>query len=225
MLSFDQKRRLASELIRRSLKGIPPQLGTYLPQTIIGETYTLLQEEEDSPLRDTSEFATCLNACGRRNRFEVGIEVAKGNRGIYYDMMISLLQEHRAAIAQAIESLSHHRVQQIDRLQIMDATGVSDIIVGTVAQMLLGQNGIHPYLPLLLYTPSEKNQDIYKISVRCSRLLRYQNIHLGKAIREAAFRVQGEGGGHAPACGAYIPEGNLEQFIDHFATLVSRQFH
>jgi RecJ-like exonuclease len=225
MLSFDQKRRLASELIRRSLQGVPPQLGTHVPQTIIGETYTLLQEEDNSPLRDSSEFATCLNACGRRNRFEVGIEVAKGNRGIYYDMMISLLQEHRAAIAQAIESLSQDSIKRIERLQIMDASGVSDIIVGTVAQMLLGQNGIHPYLPLLLYTPSEKNEDVYKISVRCSRLLRYQNIHLGKAIRKAAHHVQGEGGGHAPACGAYIPQEHLERFIDHFAGLISHQFH
>lgn len=225
MLSFDQKRRLASELIQRSLQGVPSALGTHIPRMIIGETYSLLHEEDESPLRDTCEYATCLNACGRRNRFEVGIEVAKGNRGIYYDMMMTLLQEHRAAIAQAIESLSHELIGRMDRLQIINATGVSDTIVGTVAQMLLGQNGVDPYLPLLLYSPSEKNQRIYKISVRCSRLLRYRHVHLGQIIRKAAYQAGGEGGGHAPACGAYIPEENLEEFLSHFAALVSSQLH
>lgn len=221
MLSFEEKRKLASELVRRSLQKVPNSLGTYLPQMIIGETYSLLQEEGDSPLRDACEFATCLNACGRRDRSEVGIEVAKGNRGIYYHMMIALLQEHRAAIAQAIDHLSQEKVRKINHLQILDAEGVSDTIVGTVAQMLLGQNGIDPYLPLLLYTPSEKNQDVFKISVRCSRLLRYQHIHLGTLIRKAASQAQGEGGGHAPACGAYIPRETLEPFIEYFATTVS----
>lgn len=225
MLSLDQKRRLASELLQRSLQVVPHSLGTHVPQMIIGETYSLLHEEDDSPLRDACEFATCLNACGRRDRFEVGIEVAKGNRGIYYDMMVTLLQEHRAAIARAIESLSREPVRRIDCLQVMDATGVPDTIVGTVAQMLLGQNGVDPYLPLLLYAPSQKDQQIYKISVRCSRLLRYRHIHLGKIIRKAAHQAKGEGGGHAPACGAYVPEENLEEFITYFATMVSHQFH
>jgi RecJ-like exonuclease len=222
-LSFEEKRILASELVRRSLRYAPPDLGKYIPQMIIGESYSLRNEEDTSPLKDCCEYATCLNASGRRGRFEVGIEVAKGNRGIYYDMLLALLQEHRQTIAQALELMNDKPVKKMGFVQIMDGSGVSDIIVGTVAQMLLGNNGIDPYTPLLVYTPSDKDEDIYKVSVRCSRLLLYRNIHLGQAIRKAASKSYGEGGGHAPACGAYIPEENLEHFLTHFAELVSRQ--
>jgi single-stranded-DNA-specific exonuclease len=224
-LSFEEKRILASELVRRSLRYAPPDLGKYIPQMIIGESYSLPHEEYTSPLRDSCEFATCLNACGRRRRHEVGIEVAKGNRGIYYEMLITLLQEHRASIARALESMSNRVVTTRNPLQIMDASGVSDTIVGTVAQMLLGQNGIDPYKPLLMYTPSLKDPHIYKVSVRCSRLLLYRKVNLGKAIRKAASASHGEGGGHAPACGAYIPEEQIDSFLARFVELVSQQIH
>lgn len=222
-LSFEEKRILASELVTRSLRDVPPDLIKYIPQMIIGESYSLTKEEDSSPLKDCTEFATCLNASGRRNRYEVGIEVAKGNRGIYYEMLVTLLQDHRAAIAKALEAISERGVKRVKALQVMDGTGIPDTIVGTVAQMLLGQNGIHPYLPLMVYTPSERDPGIYKISVRCSRLLLYRNIHLGKSIKEAAHHSEGEGGGHAPACGAYIPEKKLNYFTEEFAALVSEQ--
>lgn len=222
-LSFEEKRILASELVKRSLRYAPPDLGKYIPQMIIGESYSLPHEEAASPLRDCTEFATCLNACGRRGRAEVGIEVAKGNRGIYYEMLVTLLQEHRQAIAKALEIMAHKPVTVMKSLQIIDASGVPDNIVGTVAMMLLGQNGVNPYLPLMVYTPSDKDSDILKVSVRCSRLLLYRKIHLGKAIRKAASLSEGEGGGHAPACGAYIPEHRLEYFMNQFAALVFAQ--
>lgn len=222
-LSFEEKRILASELVRLSLLHAPPDLGKYIPQMIIGESYSLPQEEDISPLRDCSEFATCLNASGRRGRSEVGIEVAKGNRGIYYEMLLTLLQDHRQAIAQALETMADRPVTMVESLQIMDASGVPDSVVGTVAQMLLGQNGVNSYLPLMVYTPSDRDSNVYKVSVRCSRLLLYRKIHLGKAVRKAASLSEGEGGGHAPACGAYIPEEKLEFFINQFAALVSEQ--
>ena len=222
-LSFQEKKILASELVKRSIHHAPPDLGRYIPQMIIGESYSLTHEELSSPLKDCNEFATCLNACGRRGRFEVGIEVAKGNRGIYYDMLVTLLQEHRASIACALENMSNTPVRRISGLQVIDGSGIPDTIVGTCTQMLLGQNGIDTYAPLMAYTPSDRDPDVYKISARCSRLLLYRNIHMGKAMRNAAREAGGEGGGHAPACGAYIPAGHLDEFVQHFAGLLSLQ--
>jgi RecJ-like exonuclease len=222
-LSMEEKRVLATELVKRSLRYAPPDLQKYIPQMIIGESYTLPKEEDISPLRDCTEFATCFNACGRQKRPEVGIEVAKGNRGIYYEMLLTLLQEHRASIAKSLELMADKPIVRKGLIQVMDASGVSDTIVGTVAMMLLGQNGVDPYMPLLVHTPSDRTPSIYKVSMRCSRLLLYRKINLGKAVRKAASLAQGEGGGHAPACGAYIPEENLESFITTVAALVSQQ--
>ena len=54
----------------------------------------------------------------------------------------------------------------------------------------------------------------YKISLRCSRLLAYDGIHFGNLIREISKKLGGNGGGHSVACGAYIPNDKLNEFID-----------
>ena len=55
-----------------------------------------------------------------------------------------------------------------------------------------------------------------KISLRCSRLLSYDGIHFGNIIREISSKVGGTGGGHAMACGAYIPFNKKREFIELF---------
>ncbi|HPA49473.1 MAG TPA: DHH family phosphoesterase, partial [Methanofastidiosum sp.] len=94
-MTSDEKRKLATEIIRKTIMAVPQEYISYIPQMIVGESYSLLKEEERSPLKDASEFATCLNACGKNGRPEVGYYVCKGNRGIYFDILLGLLRKHR----------------------------------------------------------------------------------------------------------------------------------
>ena len=55
---------------------VPQEYVSFIPQMIMGNL-TRSNEEERSPLRDASEFATCLNACGKNGRPEVGFYVCK----------------------------------------------------------------------------------------------------------------------------------------------------
>jgi RecJ-like exonuclease len=63
---------------------------------------------------------------------------------------------------------------------------------------------------------SHTESDGLKVSLRCSRLLSYDGIHFGNMIREISSEVGGSGGGHAMACGAYIPIDKKSEFLELF---------
>jgi len=48
-------------------------------------------------------------------------------------------------------------------------------------------------------------------------------IHLGKIMQEAAAGVNGSGGGHDNAAGAFIPQGAEDKFIRRVDELVAKQ--
>ncbi|MEA1993366.1 MAG: DHH family phosphoesterase [Euryarchaeota archaeon] len=215
-LSFEERKRLATEIIAKCSSSIPKELAKFLSSLVIGETYTLLNEEEGTPLRDASEYSTCLNATGRNDEAEIGVEIAKGNRGVYYDVLMGLLKKHRRKIAESIERVES--ITQREYIQFFKAD-ISDNIIGTIAGMLLGTKA-DPYKPLIGIADSDNS---LKISVRCSKLLVLKGVNMAKAIIKAAEAVDGEGGGHAPACGAYIPKNTLNEFLDIFEEEVKKQ--
>lgn len=211
-LSFEEKQVLGTELIRRILSELPGDFVHLAPKLVFGESYTLEGEEPYSPLRDATEFSTCLNAAGRNGAPDIGVEVAKGNRGIYFDKLMSLLKTHRRKLARGIGLIESRGIEKMDNLQYFDGTGISDTLVGTVAGLLLGSEGIDPYTPIIGYTPTDDRN--IKVSLRCSKLLIGRKINMGKILREVSEQYGGEGGGHACACGAFVPHENITPFLE-----------
>ena len=68
--------------------------------------------------------------------------------------------------------------------------------------------------PVIGFTKTDS--DGLKVSLRCSRLLSYDGIHFGNIIRQVSAEVGGSGGGHAMACGAYIPTEKKMEFLNRF---------
>jgi len=215
-MTCDEKRKLATEIIRKTITAVPQEYVSFIPQMIMGESYSLIQEEDRSPLRDASEFATCLNACGKNGRPEVGFYVCKGNRGIYYDILLGLLRKHRKNIARSMSLVESRGVVMKGKFQYFDGSGINDTIVGTVASLVLGNRDTDPFLPIVAYTTLPNDPNVYKISARCSRLLVLKGLNLGKEIKKSAESVGGKGGGHPPACGAYVPIEKLTEFLHIF---------
>jgi len=215
-MTSDEKRKLATEIIRKTIMAVPQEYISYIPQMIVGESYSLLKEEERSPLKDASEFATCLNACGKNGRPEVGYYVCKGNRGIYFDILLGLLRKHRQNIAKSMNIVESRGVTIKDKFQYFDGSGINDRIIGTVASLVLGNQDTDPFLPIVAFTPMPNDPNLYKISARCSRLLVLKGLNLGKEIKKSAESVGGKGGGHPPACGAFVPIEKLTEFLNIF---------
>jgi len=212
-LDPDEKQILGSEIIKKALAAAPAELKKYVQNLIVGEVYEILSEEKGTELREADAYSTAMNACGRNERAEVGLEIAKGNRE-YYPELSSLLALHRKNLALGIDEVEKAGIVKERGFQYFDARGkIKETLVGTIAGMVLGSEQTDPYRPILAFAQTEGG---IKISARCSRLLSLKGINLGKIMREACAHVGGTGGGHAMACGGYIPEGEMERFLKEF---------
>lgn len=215
-LNEEEKRQLASELIQRAIYNVPDELVDYVPGLIVGEVQTMLSERKRSQLRGADEFSTCINATARHEQPLIGLEVAKGNRDVYYNQMLKLLKYHRRCIAEGMNHIQEKGVETgpKDYLQYFDASDVlRETFTGTIATLVLGHEKADPYKPMIGIV---KHDGVAKISARCSKLLFLRGLDLGQAIKEAASEVGGEGGGHAIACGAQIDDEKISDFIEVF---------
>ncbi len=218
-----EKQRLATELIARAYMNVPEELVRYVPGLIIGEVYTLIKEQERSMLRGAEEFSTCINSTARHEQPFIGLKVAKGDRGTYYRAMLNLLSHHRRNIAKGMEFIEQNGLQRGPKgyLQYFDGTGtIKETFIGIIAGLTLGHEGCDPYKPV---TGVVREGGSAKISARCSKLLFLKGLNMGQAIRDAARSVGGEGGGHAVACGAQVPENRTTEFLEKFEDLLITQ--
>ena len=214
-LTNEDKTKLFKYLFEMISKAVPGKYIRYIPQLIIGDSYTFLNEEESSFLRDASEFSTAMNACGRNHQEKVAMEVLKGDRFVALDELEAVSKDHKRNLAQAIEKVAgseETNIIELKNLQYFDGDGIKPEIVGTVTGMILGYCNWKK--PIIGFTQTDS--DGLKISLRCSRLLSYEGIHFGNIIREVSSQVGGSGGGHAMACGAYIPIERKNEFLELF---------
>lgn len=214
-LTMEEKGRLYQKLLEMISKAVPGKYVKYIPQLIIGDSYTFIKEDPHSFLRDGSEFSTAMNACGRNNEEKIAMEVLKGDRFLSLDELETVSLDHRRNLAQAISSVTEadeNNIVELENIQYFDGTGIKPEIVGTVTGMILGNCNWQK--PIIGFTQTDK--DGLKVSLRCSRLLSYDGIHFGNIIRETAGEVGGTGGGHAMACGAYIPIDKKSEFLEQF---------
>ena len=214
-LTMKDKKKLYQYLSDTISKVVPGRYVKYIPQLIIGDSYTFLKEDESSFLRDGSEFSTSMNACGRNKKEKIAMEVLKGDRIIALDELESVSRDHRRNLAQSIELVAgdeNSSIIELENLQYFDGNGIRAEIVGTITGMILGYCNWKK--PIIGFTQTDNKG--MKISLRCSRLLSYDGIHFGNIMRKVANDVGGTGGGHSMACGAYIPIDKKEEFLELF---------
>ncbi|MDO5823959.1 single-stranded-DNA-specific exonuclease RecJ [Methanobrevibacter sp.] len=214
-LTMEEKGKLFQRLLSMLAKVVPGKYIQYLPQLIIGDSYTFLKEDPSSFLRDASEFSTAMNACGRNHEEKIAMEVLKGDRFVALDELEDVSLNHRRNLAQAISGVVESddaNIIELENLQYFDGTGIKPEIVGTITGMILGYcNWKKPIIGF-----AQTDDTGLKVSLRCSRLLSYDGIHFGNIIRKVAGQVGGSGGGHAMACGAYIPIDKKDEFLKEF---------
>lgn len=218
-LSHDEQRRIVSGLVKRAVSsGVPPER----IDTLTGTTYTLIQEDEGTELRDASEFSTLLNATARYERADVGLAVCLGDRDAAYTRAKRLLANHRRNLSEGLEWVRSTGVTQTDHLQWFDAEDrIPDTIVGIVAGMALGIDGIAGDRPIVAFadeSPTER-----KVSGRGTGALVRRGLDLSEVMHDAATAVGGDGGGHTIAAGATIPADEQDAFLARADEIVGEQ--
>ncbi|MFA5357878.1 MAG: DHH family phosphoesterase [archaeon] len=208
-LTPEEKKRLSSALILHMHRANVPE---WKIQELVGEVYTLLNEDGKGPLRDGKEFATLLNSCGRHAKADVALAVCMGDRDEKYEEALILLKEHSTALRKGIEFIHAHGVEERKSFYFFDAgSEIQDSLVGIIAGMLYGSI-IQENKPIIALARNEDGT--VKVSGRGTSYLVRRGLNIGQALKELEKEVEGmEGGGHKVAAGAKVPEKKLELFL------------
>jgi len=220
-LSWDERKELTSALYMKLV-----DLGTpeFVIQRMVGEVYTLLLEEKKTELRDAKEFATMLNACGRQQQPEIGVEVCLGDRESALRKARNLLEVYRKMLRDGIDYLVKSGVETRESFYYFDASGnIPESIVGVIAGMAYGARIIPPDKPVLAFAIDNEDATKLKVSARANWDLIRRGIQLGDAMRSESARYGGEGGGHDIAAGARIPRDAKEDFLTSVDELFKKQ--
>lgn len=195
-------------------------------QRLVGEVYVMKKEEKGTPVRDAKEYATLLNACGRHGKADVGLKICAGDRGVAMAEGIVLLRDHRSALSKALTWAKGSGIIRLKNIQFFDAGDeIEETIVGTVAGMLLGSEGADRSAPMVAFAESTEYSDTPKVkaSSRGTQDLVARGLDLSVAIRKAAEKVGGVGGGHNIAAGATIPADRRDEFLSDLDEIVGSQ--
>lgn len=220
-LTDEEKQTVASALLQHALKrGVPPGKA----ERLIGTTYTLTNEQPGTTLRDASEFSTLLNATARYERADVGLAVCLGDRDEAFDRARTLLENHRRNLSEGLETVKQKGVTRGESIQYFHAgSEIRETIVGIVAGMALGVEGVDGDRPILAF--AQKNEEEVKVSARGTGRLVGKGLDLSTVMTEASRVVGGGGGGHDIAAGATIPAGKEAAFIEEADAIVAKQLN
>lgn len=218
-LTMDERQTVVSGLLNRAIaSGVPAEQ----VNDLVGTTYTLTAEAPGTELRDVSEFSTLLNATARYNRADVGLAVCLGNRDAALTEARHLLQTHRQNLSEGLQWVTAEGTTTESNVQWFDAGGrIRETIVGIIAGMAVGAEGIRDDLPILAF--AEKSETKLKVSARGPQRLVRNGLDLSTVMQEAASAVGGEGGGHDIAAGATIPINERSTFLEIVDKTVGEQ--
>lgn len=179
--------------------------------SLLGEVYEFPHYPEQTPLFDSSEFSTLLNAVGRHGKAELGISVCLGEPGAI-GQATGVLEAHRRAIAQGID-FAKKNFEDLGAFYFVDARGViEDTIVGSVIGNFFGSGLVSRTKPIIGFS-IEPETGFTKASGRACKELIEKGVDLNLALRGSAEPIGGLGGGHKIASGASFPAGKEKEFL------------
>jgi len=220
-LTQGERERLSTALY---IKLVDLNTPDFIIHGMFGEVYTLVKEEFKTELRDAKEYATLLNACGRQEQPELGVEVCLGDRGGHWLKAKGLLERHRRLLKEGIEYLTESGTQELTELRYFDAGNkIKESIIGVVAGMAYGARIIPPDKPILAFAEDRDDPTYMKVSARANWSLVRKGIRLGEAMSRCSKTVGGEGGGHDIAAGARIPKEKVKDFLTCVNNMLGEQ--
>jgi RecJ-like exonuclease len=222
-LNPGEKRSIISRLALRLYNAGEPT------DRLMAEHYIFPDEFRYSPLRNASEFATMLNACGRWIKPKTGSAVCCGDRKEAYRESEYMLRHHRKIIREMMEYIIDNGVTELSHLQYLHVEDkFPDTIVGIGAGMALSKLNWRLPIMILCYLRDENEEgkdydDVVKVSMRTNERMVREGVDLQAALQIASEKVGGGGGGHKIAAGAYIPRSAEGEFAENVNRILREQ--
>jgi RecJ-like exonuclease len=163
-----------------------------------------------------ADLADLLNACGRMNHEGLGIALCMGDSSAL-ERAGELRRDYNNRIMERLLSIESEGVKHMDHIQYFTAPdpSLAGAQCGLAMQYILDQS--KPTFAL------SKVRGSVKVSSRGTKYLVSKGLDLSAALKKAAEKFGGIGGGHAVASGATISEGKEEEFLKALDDLVGLQ--
>ncbi len=184
--------------------------GSFAADSVVGETIRLKKEVVENAF----ELMWILNSCGKME--ETGRALTLCMRDVtFLSECRTIDRDYKAKILSEVR-LSEEKLQETENLRyvVLDDMDAAGVVSGLCVRYLYTDK------PMIVLNRSE---GIVKISARGNRLLVFCGLDLSIALKEAAEKVGGNGGGHSVASGASIPIGAEEEFVSIVDEVVGRQ--
>ncbi len=220
-LSEEEKKKLFSTLADYFVsKGFSSDAALNL----IGNVYTLTQEEPWTPIRDAREFTVLLNATGRMDKTGLGVAICMGDRGKALEEAGVVIEEYRRTITKYLGWVTEkpERLEHFENICVVHGAGSIDERVISPVSSILSTTLSYVEKPIMVYA-TVSGGDMIKVSARALEPLVRKGLNLGEVLRVAAEKHSGRGGGHDIAAGAQVPIKEVNSFIKHVDELVKKQ--
>ncbi len=191
---------------------------------LVGEVYTLTQEEPWTPLRSAREFSVLLNATGRMDKAGLGAAICMGDRNKCLEEAKSVIQEYRQTITKYLRWVTEKpgRLEELESIYVVRGDNFIDEKVLSPVCTILSTTLTQLGKPIIAYAVIS-GEDQVKVSSRGSEPLIQKGLNLGAIMQVAAEEYSGRGGGHDVAAGAQIPIKDIEAFIKLVNELAKKQ--
>lgn len=199
---------------------------------LLGEAYLLCQEKKRTELHDAKEYATMLNSCGRYNEEELGLLLCttpRNDKGFpeLLERVNRQLRNHKSNLKGGLDLVQSAQLVKLEFLRyyrLENDFGLPqelETTLGSVLGMLLGSGKVSSDRPILAFAHMDGGG--LKVSARASKELVGRGLDLSWAMKGAAEKVGGVGGGHNIAAGATVPIGAEETFLAEANRLIGTQ--
>ncbi|HET7147200.1 MAG TPA: DHH family phosphoesterase [Candidatus Nitrosopolaris sp.] len=183
-----------------------------LTESLVGCTYTLVNEDLRSQLRDAREFSALLNACGRTGRAGIGVGICMGDRYACLTEGEQIADTYRAVLAKSISTILTEKWRTTDNGRLIFVNGenvLSEEMLGAASSILSGSPTLGDRV---LFVWSVGRDAMHRFS--CRKCIGCKSgSDLGLAVSKCAETVGGIGGGHKAVARCKIPSSRLEDFI------------
>ena len=165
---------------------------------------------------ELERFADLLDSCGKGGNRGLGLALCMGYKDVL-DQILKLEKEYKQSILDELIMLEKDGAKEKKSFRYFysKASSIGGVISGIATNFIFDKN-----LPLLSIV--NKNDEIH-VSCRGNQHLVEKGLNLGLAMKKAAEKLDGHGGGHAIAAGATIDSNKEKNFLEIVDEIISKQ--
>ena len=161
-------------------------------------------------------FADLLDSCGKGGNRGLGLALCMGHKDVL-DQVLQLQKEYKQSILDELINLEKDGVKEKKSFRYFYSkdSSIGGVISGIATNFIFDTK-----MPLISIV--HKNNELH-VSCRGNQYLVKKGLDLGLAMKTAAEKLGGHGGGHAIAAGATINSDKEKEFLEIVDDVINKQ--